>query len=74
MNRAHVNVDRVEQQRGAIRIRIEPALEGNLFEVFRLAGAWLDLRLVHVLDIGLLPVVSFGSDGGNVETMRGFEI
>ena len=38
------------------------------------ACAWLDLRLVHVLDVRLLPVVSFGADCGNVETVCGFEI
>src|SRR6201989_2246517 len=74
MDRAHVNVDRIEQQSRAVWVSIEPALESTLFEMFRFAGARIDLRLVHELDVRLLPVVSFGADGGDVETVRGFEI
>jgi hypothetical protein len=74
VDRTRVNVDRIEQRGCAVRIRVEPALEGDLFEVFRLSRARLDLRLVHVLDVRLLPVVRFSADGGNVEAMRGFEI
>src|SRR5881394_2529128 len=74
MNRAHVNVDRVEQEGGAVWIGIQPAFESDLLEVFGLAGAWLDLRLVQILDVGLLPVMCFGADGGNVETKRRFKV
>ena len=74
MDRAHVNVDRVEQQGGAVWICIKPALKRDLLEVFRLAGARLDLRLIHVLDVRLLPVVSLRADGGNIQTMRGFHV
>ena len=74
MNGAHVNVDRIEQQRRAVWVRVEPALESDLFEVFRFSGARLDFRLVHVLDVRLLPVVSFSTDGGNIEAMRCFEV
>ena len=74
MHRAHVNVDRVEQQRGAVRIGVEPTLESNLLEVFWFSGARLDLRIVHVLDVGLLPVMSYGADSGNVEPERGFQV
>jgi hypothetical protein len=38
-----------------------------LFEVFWFSSARLDLRLVHELDVGLLPVVGLGTDSGNVE-------
>src|SRR6185437_11807713 len=74
MDRAQVNVDRIEQQRRAVWIRVEPAFESDLFEVFRLTGARIDLRLVHVLDVRLLPVMRFSADGGNIEAMRGFEV
>jgi hypothetical protein len=44
VHRTHVHVDRVEQQRRAVGIRVEPAFEGDLLEVFWLAGARFDLR------------------------------
>src|ERR1043165_5005841 len=74
MNRAHVNVDRVEQQRRSVRVRVEPAFERDLLEVFRLAGAWLDLGTVHVLDVSLLPVMRFSTDRGQIESKSRFEI
>ena len=74
MHRPHVNVDRVEQQRRAVRIRVEPAFEGNLLEMFWLTGARLDLRLGHVFEISLLPVMRDRADGGNVEAVCGFHV
>src|SRR6266550_7913908 len=69
MDRAHVNVDRVEQQRGAVWVCIEPTLKRDLLEMLCFTGARFDLRLVHVFDIRLLPVMRFGADGGNVQSM-----
>src|SRR6266498_313365 len=74
MNCAHVHINRVEQQGGTVRIRVEPALKRHLFEMFWLACARFDLRVRHVLDVGLLPVVRFGANSGYIEAMRGFHI
>ena len=46
MHRAHVNVDRIQQQRRAVWIRVEPAFESNLFEVLRLSRSRLDFGFV----------------------------
>src|SRR3712207_7009082 len=48
--------------------------EGDLLEVLRPAGARVRLRLVHELDVGLLPVVRLGADGGDVEPVRGLHV
>src|SRR6266567_5636017 len=74
MDCAHVDIDRIEQQGRTIRVRVEPALKGDLLEMFWLAGARLDFRIVQVFKIGLLPVMRFGADGWNVESMRGFHV
>lgn len=42
--------------------------------MFWLARARFNLRLSHVLDIRLLPVVRFGTHGGDVQTMCSFHI
>jgi hypothetical protein len=59
---AGVHVNRVEQKRRALRVGVEPTLEGDLLEMFGASGARLDLRLVHVGDVSLLPVVRGGAD------------
>src|SRR5882672_4398579 len=74
MNRAQINVDSIEQERRAIWIRIEPALESNLLEMLWLARAWFNLGFVEVFEICLLPVVRFGADGWDVQTVRGFHV
>src|SRR6266498_25251 len=74
MNCAQVHINRVEQQGGAVRIRVEPALKRDLFEMFWFARARFDLRVRHVLDVGLLPVVRFGANSGYIEAMSGFHV
>ncbi len=74
MHCAHVDVDGVEQQRRAVQVRVEPALERDLFEMLRLSRARLDFRLIQVLEISLLPIVRFGADGGNIQAMGGFHV
>src|SRR4029453_10405305 len=74
MHCTHVNVDGIEQQRGAVWVGIEPAFEGDLFEMFGLTGAWFKLRVVHVLDVSLLPVVRFGTNRRDIKTMGCFHV
>src|SRR6476620_8287473 len=74
MHSAHINVNGVEQQRGAVWVCVEPALKGDLIEMFRLACAWFYLRLGQVVDVRLLAVMRSPSHSWNVQTMGGFHI
>src|SRR2546425_8930477 len=74
MRRPHVDVNRIQQQRRAVGVRIEPTLKRYLLKMLWLAGARLNLRLVHEFEVSLLPIVRFGADGGNVQTMGSLHV